>query len=76
MTYAQTRRLDALPGEMEQLEKEIAKLEQFLADPDLFAKNPGKFAKASEALVERRTMLETAEEEWLELEAEREALEG
>ncbi len=76
MTYAQTRRLDALPGEMAQFEKEIAKLEQFLADPDLFAKNPGKFAKASEALVERRTMLETAEEEWLELEAEREALEG
>ncbi len=76
MTYAQTRRLDALPGEMEQLEKEIAKLEQFLADPDLYAKNPGKFAKASEALVERRAALEAAEEEWLELEAEREALEG
>lgn len=76
MSYAQTRRLDALPAEMTQLEKEIAKLEVFLADPELYAKNPGKFAKASEALVERRAALETAEEEWLELEAEREALEG
>ena len=76
MSYAQTRRLDALPGEMEQLEKEIAKLEQFLADPDLYAQNPAKFAKASDALAERRTALEAAEEEWLELEAEREALEG
>lgn len=76
MTYAQTRRLDALPGEMTQFEKEIAKLEAFLADPDLYAQNPGKFAKASEALVERRAALEAAEEEWLELEAEREALQG
>lgn len=76
MSYAQTRRLDALPREMERFEAEIAKLEVFLADPDLYAKNPGKFAKASDALVERRTALEAAEEEWLQLEAEREALEG
>ena len=76
MSYAQMRRLDALPGEMERLEKEIAKLEAFLADPDLYAQNPARFTKASEALGERRTALEAAEEEWLELEAEREALQG
>lgn len=76
MTFAQTRRLDALPGEIAQFEKEIAKLEEFLADPDLYSKNPVKFAKASDVLVERRASLEAAEEEWLELEAEREALEG
>ncbi len=76
MTYAQTLRLDALPSEMEQLEREIAKLEAFLADPDLYSTNPVKFTKASDALVERRAILEAAEEEWLELEAEREALEG
>ena len=61
---------------MERLEKEIAKLEAFLADPDLYTQNPAKFTKASEALAERRTALEAAEEEWLELETEREALEG
>ena len=76
MSFKDVRRLELLPGEMERFENEIAKLEEFLADPELYAKNPGKFAKASEALVERRSALEAAEEEWLTLEEKREALGG
>ncbi|MGB0504730.1 MAG: ABC-F family ATP-binding cassette domain-containing protein [Pikeienuella sp.] len=76
MSYAQTRRLDLLPGEMDKLSAEISKLEEFLADPELFTKSPGKFAKASEALDERKTALDNAEEEWLELEAMKEELDS
>ncbi|MEM1385341.1 MAG: ABC-F family ATP-binding cassette domain-containing protein, partial [Pseudomonadota bacterium] len=74
LSYAQERRLAQLPGEIERLAAEIAKLEEFLADPALFNQAPVKFAKASEGLTQRQTQLAAAEEEWLELEALREAL--
>ena len=61
-------RLEKLPAEMDRLNAEIAKLEEFLADPDLFTKAPEKFAKASEGLTERHSLLQDAEEEWLDLE--------
>ncbi|MEM7525848.1 MAG: ATP-binding cassette domain-containing protein, partial [Pseudomonadota bacterium] len=76
LSYAETRRLDALPQEMDRLGREIAKLEVFLSDPDLYAASPVKFAKATEGLAERRVALEAAEEEWLTLEALREEIEG
>ncbi len=76
LSYGQTRRLDQLPGEMDRLTSEIARLEAFLADPELYAREPRKFEKATEGLAERRAALEAAEEEWLELEALRETLEG
>ncbi|MEM7544497.1 MAG: ATP-binding cassette domain-containing protein [Pseudomonadota bacterium] len=72
MSFAQTRRLDQLPGEMDKLGREIAKLEELLADPDLYTTHPAKFTKASEALAERQAALGAAEDEWLELEALRE----
>jgi len=53
---------------MERLEAEIAKLREYLAAPDLFTSAPAKFNKATEALVERETALQDAEEEWLGLE--------
>ena len=59
---------EALPAEMERLEKEIAKLEELMMDPELFTREPIKFKKATEALVERQQKLAAAEEEWLELE--------
>ncbi|MEX2518703.1 MAG: ABC-F family ATP-binding cassette domain-containing protein [Paracoccaceae bacterium] len=73
--FKETHRLGALPAEMERLTTEIEKLEAFLADSQLFAREPKKFAKASEALAERREALAAAEEEWLDLEARREAAE-
>ena len=74
--YAQSRRLDQLPGEIERLEREIAKLGAFLADPGLYARDAAAFAKASEALAARQTALAAAESEWLALEEMREEAEG
>ena len=68
LTFAEQKRLDALPGEMERLSAEIAKLEDFMSDPELFTKEPVKFHKATEALVERQAALTQAEEDWLTLE--------
>lgn len=63
---------------MDRLAGEIGRLEVLLADPELFTREPGKFAKASAALVARQEALAVAEEEeeWLTLEALREATEG
>ena len=74
--YAQARRLDMLPAEIDRLGAEIGKLETYLADPQLYARDPAAFARASDELAARRAALEAAEEEWLELEELREALEG
>ncbi len=68
LSFKERHRLDALPGEIERLEKEIAKLEELMMDPDLFTREPVKFKKATEALVERQHKLAAAEEEWLVLE--------
>jgi ATP-binding cassette subfamily F protein uup len=76
LSYAQTRRLDALPGEMDRLTAEIGKLEGFLADPGLYARDPAAFAKATEALAARRAALSAAEDEWLALEELRESLDA
>jgi ATP-binding cassette subfamily F protein uup len=68
LSFTESHRLEALPGEIARLEAEIAKLETLLADPDLFARAPVKFKKATEALVSRQEKLSQAETEWLELE--------
>jgi ATP-binding cassette subfamily F protein uup len=47
-----------------------------LADPDLYARHPDRFAAASQALENTQGDLAAAEEQWLELEMRREALEG
>lgn len=68
LTFAEQKRLDALPAEIDRLMAEIAKLEEFMSDPELFTKEPVKFQKATEALVERQEAVAKAEEEWMELE--------
>lgn len=73
MTFTQVHRLEELPNVIERTEAEIAKLEEFLSQPDLFTDHPAKFQKATEALVERHEILAKLEEEWMELEALREA---
>ena len=60
--------MENLPAEIARLEAEIAKLEELMSDPDLFTSHPVKFQKATDALVERHERLQTAEEEWFELE--------
>jgi ATP-binding cassette subfamily F protein uup len=76
LSFAKAHRLAALPAEIERLSAEIGRLEALLADPELFGREPAKFAKASEALAARQAALAEAEDEWLTLEALREAAEG
>ncbi|MEE9455035.1 MAG: ATP-binding cassette domain-containing protein [Paracoccaceae bacterium] len=68
MTFKQEHRLKELPDIIARFEAEIAKLEVFMSDPALFTEHPVKFQKATDALVERHTMLAEAEEEWMALE--------
>ncbi len=65
LSFTERKRLDDLPGQIERLEAEIAKLMEFLAAPDLFISQPAKYRKASDALAERQTALQTAEAEWM-----------
>ncbi|MCF6232754.1 MAG: ATP-binding cassette domain-containing protein [Rhodobacteraceae bacterium] len=67
LSFTEKHRLETLPAEIERLEAEIAKLAELLSDAELFAKAPVKFTKASEALAERQTRLNAAEEDWLVL---------
>lgn len=76
LSFTQTHRLEKLPGEMDRLTAEIGKLAELLADPQLYARDPGRFAKATAAMAERQAALAKAEEDWMELEALREAAEG
>ena len=68
LTFTERHRLEKLPAEIEKLEAEIAKLEEYLSAPDLYQQVPLKFQKASAALFERQTALQSAEDEWLALE--------
>ena len=76
LSFAQAHRLERLPAELDRLAEEIARLEALIADPGLYARDAARFDKAVAALAERRARLEAAEEEWLELEALREAAAG
>ena len=73
LSFTETHRLKALPGEIARLEAEIAKLLELMEDPDLFTREPVKFRKATEALDERQAKLSAAEEEWLMLEEKAES---
>ncbi len=68
ISFTEKHRLDALPAEMARLEAEINKLQELMSDPELFTANPVKFQKATDALIERQSKLDAAEEEWLALE--------
>jgi ATP-binding cassette subfamily F protein uup len=68
ISFTERHRLEALPAEMARLEAEINKLQELMSDPELFTANPVKFQKATDALIERQSKLDAAEEEWLALE--------
>jgi len=76
MTFKDKHALDTLPGRMEDLQAEIDGHQAALADPDLFKSNPGQFDAAAKSLQKAETALAEAEEQWLELEMKREALES
>jgi len=56
------------------LESAITKGEAILADPDLYTSDPQKFATISKGLENAREEKDNAEERWLELAEQVEAL--
>lgn len=76
LSFKQKHALETLPREMEKLEAEIRRLNGVLADPGLYQKDPKRFAATSEALGKAQAALAAAEDQWLELEALREEIEG
>ena len=74
LSYKDQRRLEALEALVAGLPDRIAQLESGLADPGLYARDRGQFERLSQALEQARSELAEAEDEWLALEARREAL--
>ncbi|MEM9705505.1 MAG: ATP-binding cassette domain-containing protein, partial [Pseudomonadota bacterium] len=76
LSFKEKHALETLPGEIEALENDLAKLDERLNDPALFERDPEEFKKTAERHKETQTRLSEAEDQWLTLEAKREALEG
>ena len=76
LTYKDQRRLSELETLVAAGPGKITALEASLADPGLYARDPARFDTLSRTLVARQGEVAAAEEEWLELEARREALES
>jgi ATP-binding cassette subfamily F protein uup len=74
MSFKDKHALETLPGRMADLEREMARLNRVLSDPDLYRRQPAKFADATKALDAARASMDKAEEQWLALEMQREAL--
>ncbi|MBS0335055.1 MAG: ATP-binding cassette domain-containing protein [Proteobacteria bacterium] len=75
LSYKDQRRLGELEGLIEGAPARISALEAGLADPSLYGRDPAAFRRLSDELESVRAQLASAEEEWLDLETRREALE-
>lgn len=76
LSYKDQRDYDLLPGRIEEIEAAIARDEEALHDPDLYAKDPARFAALSAAIEKARAERDAAEQRWLELAEQVEALGG
>jgi ATP-binding cassette subfamily F protein uup len=76
LSFKDKHALETLPVRMADHEKEIARLNRILTDPNLYTRQPDKFAATTKALEAAQASLAKAEEQWLALEMQREALEG
>ncbi len=76
LSYKDQRDLDQLPDRIETMEADIVAGETALSDPDLYARDPSLFERLTKALDAKRAEKDAAEERWLALAADAEALEG
>ncbi|MEE2565067.1 ABC-F family ATP-binding cassette domain-containing protein [Hyphobacterium marinum] len=76
MTFKDKHALKTLPGEIEALEQRLAKLAEDLADPDLYARDPAKVDTLGREHARLEAEKAEKEDRWLELEEQRESLEG
>jgi ABC transport system ATP-binding/permease protein len=74
LTFKDAHRLKELEGLLASLPEDIARHDATLSDPDLYTRDRKAFDRATANAVRARSLLAAAEEEWLELEAKREAL--
>ncbi|MEO0548947.1 MAG: ABC-F family ATP-binding cassette domain-containing protein [Pseudomonadota bacterium] len=76
LSFKDQHRLKEVEAAMPRLSAEIERLEQALSDPNLFTDDPDGFNKINQQLEQARSDLEQAEEDWMEIEAKKEALAG
>ncbi len=76
LSFKEKHALEQLPKRMDEFRALKAKLQAALADGSLYARDPARFAKFSQNLVDVDKKLDAAEDEWLTLEALRDAAEG
>ena len=74
LSYKDQRDYDLLPARVGELEAQIAQHEAALADPDLYARDPAQFDRLMKAIETARADKDAAEERWLELAEQAEAL--
>jgi ATP-binding cassette subfamily F protein uup len=74
LSFKDQRRLEELEKLIADLPGKIGAIEAGLADPSLYARDPAGFDKLGRALALARAQLAEAEEAWLALEEQREAL--
>lgn len=76
LSFKDSHRLKELDKLMPKFAKEIQGLEEDLSDANLYADDPAGFQSKSERLAACRNELDEAEQEWLELEEKREAIDA
>ncbi|MEM9168465.1 MAG: ABC-F family ATP-binding cassette domain-containing protein [Pseudomonadota bacterium] len=76
LSYKDQYALERLPGAIDALDGAIAAAKAALSDPTLFAKDAARFAALAADLEAKEAERAALEEQWLELEIKREALEG
>jgi ABC transport system ATP-binding/permease protein len=74
LTYRDQRDYDLLPARVEELNAQIARDEAALSDPALYARDPKRFAALTAAIEAARAEKDTAEDRWLILAEQVEAL--
>jgi ATP-binding cassette subfamily F protein uup len=74
LSYKDQRDYDLLPKRIEEIEAAIARDEAALADSSLYTRDPDKFAALTQAIDAARAEKDAAEERWLELAEQVEAL--
>ena len=74
LSYKDQRDYDLLPARIEGLEAAIARDEAALSDPDLYTSDSGRFAQLTAAIERARAERDAAEERWLVLAEEVEAM--
>src|SRR5687767_2113158 len=76
LSYKDQRDYEFLPQRIDELEAEIARDEDILSDPDLYARDPERFAQLTAAIEKARAERGAAEERWLTLAEQVDALAG